>query len=288
MTTVIEPKAKFVNETAEQYHADKLRVSRSQLVDFIKSPWLYFKRHIDRDPEWQQVATEDMEFGTAFHAAALEGKAIEDLIYVIPEDVLNADGHRKGKPWQQWAMLHMDKPNAKGPELARPRAMLESLKASPAAMALLDHPESQKELSIHWEHDGVELRTRLDCLVPGECIVDLKTARSCDLGVIESSLEWDGYFYQAGMYQRAVEVLTGQRLPFRFIFVEKSVPYRTVVVEMDQSWIDDGWEEIEAAIARLNRRAASDDWHDTIGDAVVPMQRNPNHKKYRWYAGDDA
>ena len=288
MSTVTEPRAKFVNETAEQYHADKLRVSRSQLVDFIKSPRLYFKRHIECDVEWQQTATEEMEFGTAFHAAALEGKRIEDLIYVIPEDVLNADGHRKGKPWQQWAMLHMDKPNAKGPELARPRAMLASIAASPAATALLKHPEAQIEKTIHWEHMGVELRTRLDCLILGECIVDLKTARSCDLGAIESSLEWDGYYLQAGMYVAAVEALTGETLPFRFVFVEKSVPYRTVVVEMDREWVEDGRSEIESALVRLQRRADRNDWHDTIGDAVVPMQRNPNHKKYRWYAGDDA
>lgn len=281
MSTATEPRAKFVNETAEQYHADKLRVSRSQLVDFIKSPWLYFKRHVDHDPEWQQTETEDMAYGTAFHAAALEGKAIEDLVYVIPEDVLNADGHRKGKAWQQWAMLHMDKPHAKGPELARPRAMLASLKASPAAMELLGHPESQKELSIHWEHDGVELRTRLDCLVPGECIVDLKTARTCDLNAINNSIERDGYATQAAFYQMAVEAVCGETLGFNLVFVEKVVPYRTVVVSLNQRWIEKSRVKIEAAIRRLQRCAHLDDWRDCIGDKAIEMDE-PNWTNYQW------
>lgn len=280
--------ARLVIQSADEYHADTLRVSRSQLIDFMTSPWLYYRRHLLRDPEWQQKPTEAMDFGVVVHAAVLEGKRLEDLVYVIPDDVLNADGHRKGKAWQQWAMLHEDRPCVKEKDLVQPRAMFQSIMDSPAAMQLLHHPAAQKELTVHWEHDGVELRTRLDCLIPGECIVDLKTARSCDLGAIESSLEWDGYWLQAGCYRAAVEALTGERLPFRFVFVEKSIPYRTVVVEMDTGWIDDGQAEIEAALDRLQRRAESGDWHDTIGDAVIPMQRNPNHKKYRWYVGDDA
>ena len=81
--------------SAAEYHADKTRVSRSHLVDFLQSPWLYFKRYIRRDPKWQKEATDALDFGILFHAAVLEGVPITDMVHLIPESVLNDDGHRK-------------------------------------------------------------------------------------------------------------------------------------------------------------------------------------------------
>lgn len=294
MSTVSEPTARIVDQTAAEYHANKTRVSRSMLVDFIQSPNLYYRRHVLRDPAWQQTPSSAMELGTLVHAAVLEGKRLEDLVHVIPESVLNADGHRKGKDWLAWKSIHDDKPQFKEADLAVPREMLKSVKASSAAMALLNemgHPRTRKcgpvEVSIEWELNGIERRTRLD-RINATCIGDVKTARSCDLQKINNSLEADGYYLQAADYTMAFEALADETLPFKFLFIENCVPYRTAVVVMDPAWINEGRAEIIAATNRLQACAESGNWGDPIGDAEIPMSR-PMWSKYRWQLteGDD-
>lgn len=279
--------ARIVNQTANEYHSNIRRVSRSMLVDFIQSPNLYYRRYVQRDPAWQQASSSAMELGTLVHAAVLEGKRLEDLVHVIPDSVLNADGHRKGKEWLSWKSIHDDKPQFKESDLAVPREMLKSVKASPAAMAVLGeagHPRTRKtgpvEVGIEWEVNGIERRTRLD-RINTTCIVDVKTARSCDLQKINNSLEADGYYIQAADYSMAFEALTGETLPFKFLFIENCVPYRTAVVVIDPKWVDEGKAEVLSALDRLQICAESGDWRDPIGDAEIPMSR-PQWSKYRW------
>lgn len=272
----------FVEMSAAEYHADKTRVSRSHLVDFLQSPWLYFKRYIRRDPKWQKEATDALDFGILFHAAVLEGVPITDMVHLIPESVLNDDGHRKGKPWLMWKALHDDKPCFKEADFDLPRMMESSLQNSTAAMELLEHSQGKNEQTIHWSHSGVELRTRLDRIIQDDCIIDLKTARSCDLERIEASLEYDLYYFQAAFYQMAVESVLNVQLPFRFIFVEKCIPFRTVVVEMDQQWINEGRAEVASALERLQKRADSGDWTDPTGNEIIKVKRRPNRDQFKW------
>ena len=286
--------ARIVSQTANEYHANFRRVSRSMLVDFIKSPTLYYRRHVLRDPSWQQATSSAMELGTLIHAAVLEGKRLEDLVHIIPDSVLNADGHRKGKEWLLWKSIHDDKPQFKESDLATPREMLKSAKASPAAMALLNaagHPRTRPcgpvEVGIEWEINGIERRTRLD-RINTDCIIDVKTARSCDLQKINNSLEADNYFLQAADYSMAFEALTGETLPFKFLFIENVVPFRTVVVVIDPTWVDEGRLEILSALDRLQECAETGNWNDPIGDTEITMSR-PQWSKYRWQLteGDD-
>lgn len=281
----------FVNQTADEYHADTSRVSRSELVTLIKSTWQYFKRHVERAPLYQQKETDSFEFGTLFHAAVLELKPVHTLAHVIPDEVLNVDGHRKGGKWLAWKNCHDDKPCYKPQELLIPEEMLRSVMSSQAAMDLLSG-DGRNEQTIHWQYGSIPCRTRVDRL-KADCIVDLKTARSCDLNSINNSLEYDEYYKQAALYQMAVEAVTGDTLPFHFIFVEKVDPFRTVVVELGDHvvrigreevrtpWIDKGREEIEAAFRLLQKCADSGNWRDPIGDSVIKMDR-PKSADYKW------
>jgi hypothetical protein len=292
MSIATTPAARIVRQSAEAYHGDKRRISRSQLVDYIASPWLYYMRHVERHPDWQQTETDDMRFGTLIHSIALEQRRYEDTVKLIPEHVLSESGDRRGKAYMLWASITEDaksyrKPNEVEGERKQVESMMASLHSSPAAMALLcsvGHPvlcgEDAVEVGIHWEHDGIELRTRLDRLA-ADCIIDLKTARSCDLGCIERTIETAKYHVQAACYQMAVEALTGETLPFKLVFIEKSIPYRTVVVNIDQEWIDAGRREIESALKRLQHAFDSGDWRDPVGDAEITMTR-PNWTKYSW------
>jgi hypothetical protein len=292
MSTATIPIARVVEMSSDEYHADKLRVSRSMKVDFLGSPFTYFMRHIKQDPEWQQEVTPDMQFGTMFHGVALEGKKLSQLIKIIPEHVLNASGERKGGDYKEWESIHPDAKEWSRPKDVEPiqctlDAMLASLVASSAANEKLQAPGhpglkglDPHEVTIHWTHNGIECRTRIDRL-NSDCIIDLKSVRCADLHTINNTLEDAGYYLQAADYQMAVEEFTGEQLPFVFVFVEKAKPHRTVVVPIDQNWIDQGRAELDSGMARLQRCADTGDWHDPIADAPIPMSR-PLWAKYKW------
>lgn len=278
--------ARIVESTAEDYHADLSRVSRSMLVDFIESPWLYYRRYVKRDA-WQKQSTKAMDTGTLFHAAMLEGKSIYDLVHVIPASVLNADGHCKGKAYTDWKACHTDKPCRKAAELDDEISMFVAMSKSEAAQEILGNPAGINEVTIHWDWNGIQRRTRLDRFIPGIGISDIKTSRVNSLDAINNSIEYDGYYLQAADYQMAVEALTGETLPFSFLFQPKSPPFATVTVDVDQDWIDDGRAVIEAALARLQVCGNSSDWRDPVSTQRIRMSR-PNSAKYRWQLTESA
>ena len=284
------PAACFVDQTADEYHADRSRISRSQLCDFMRGSNLFYRKHVLQEPLWQQKSTDAMEFGTVFHAAVLEQKPIEEMVHVIPEVVLNAEGDKRGKAWITWKQAHSDKMCVKERDIFLPRIMWQSVQSSPAAMELLQGP-GRNEQTIHWSFESIACRTRIDRL-RDDCIVDLKTARSCNLNSINNSLESDGYAIQAAFYQMAVEAVTGNRLPFKFIFVEKNIPYRTVVVALGSNeqlgvpWIEQCRDEVVAALQRLQRVADQEAWRDPIGDQCITMNR-PSWANYQWQLRGD-
>ncbi len=288
----IATQAELVREPAEAYHADRRRFSRSQLWDYQQSTYLFFKRHVEHDPDWKFTGTEDTRFGSAFHAITLEGAAFDRVFRVVPEHVLSEKGERRGKPYQLWESITPGADEYIRPKDAEPlrekvRLMTESLEASEPAMALLcapGHPalfgESPIEIGIRWEHLAMDLRTRIDRL-NADCIVDLKTTRNADLGFLERTIETAGYGWQAGFYQQAVEELTGERMPFKFVFVESSQPFRTVTVNIAQEWMDAIRQEIPCVLRRLQKNFESGNWRDPSGATEITMNR-PNWTKWSW------
>ncbi len=195
--------------------------------------------------------------------------------------VLNADGECKGKKYTDWKESHWDKPCMKPAELVEFNSMWLAISKSQAAQEILADPAGLNEVTIHWDWNGIQRRTRLDRYIPGVGISDIKTSRVNSLDAINNSIEYDGYYLQAADYQMAVEALTGDTLPFAFIFQPKSVPFSTVTVDMDQDWIDVGRAVIEAALSRLQACGDNNDWRDPVSSQRIKMSR-PNSAKYRW------
>lgn len=286
------PNATLVREPAESYHADRRCYSRSQLWDYQQSTFMFYMRHVLRLPDWQFVGTDETRFGQAFHAITLEGKAFEDVFRVVPEDVLSDSGDRRGKPYTQWALLTPNadeyiRPKDASPILERVRLMTESLHASEPARTLLTSPghplldgQSPVEIGVRWEYQGMDLRTRIDRLNI-DSIVDLKTIRNAELGFIERTIETSGYAFQAACYQMAVEELTGERMPFKFVFVESQQPYRTVTVNVAQEWIDAARFDVLSVIRRLQRTFETNQWRDPSSESEITMSR-PNWTRYSW------
>ena len=98
MISKLDTTPQLLGLAAEEYHRDHSRVSHSMLEVFRESPRLYYRRFVTR--EYPSERTDAMDFGTAAHAMLLEDRRV---FVPIPRDALNADGHRKGAAWKQFA-----------------------------------------------------------------------------------------------------------------------------------------------------------------------------------------
>lgn len=262
-----------IAESAEAYHS-RLEISRSQIVDFMRSPKLYHRRYVLRDPVYQKKPTAALDFGEFCHEAILIHKDATAGFRVIPDSVLSANGSKAGNKWKEWEAANQGVAHFKMHEVGPWLAMWESLSSCADARRLLldNHEWSYEERSVVWSFNGIDLRCRIDRVIPG-CIADLKTCRSGDINHILAEIEHRKLYIQAAWYSWGWKETSGELLPFVFVFVEKAPPYATVCVRLDSDWISDGMREIEDALIRLQRRSDADDWTDPGSEEVFTLSR---------------
>lgn len=266
--------ATLIEASEEQYHSLP-QVSRSQLSDFMTSPALYYRRHVLKEPLSQLKPTDAMDFGTACHQAILVDRDATKGFVIIPESVLTTDGKKFGKKWDQWKLENSGVHHLKAKEAESWLAMWESLKSSEPASKLLfaDYKGSHEEKTALWNYEGIELRCRLDRVIPGIGIADLKTCAKADLNSVERELVSRKLDIQAAFYRRAWASISAEILPFTFVFLEKVAPYRTVCVSLDDAWLEHAEAKMLAALDRMQKCADVDDWEDPLSATVQTLTR---------------
>lgn len=102
--------------------------------------------------------------------------------------------------------------------------------------------EKQKIFSAYWE--DVNWKCKLDSYVKGKCIVDLKTSanlhnswRVQDLGRV-SFVEYFNYIHQLALYQKIVEIETGEKLPCFITAISKEDEPEIAIIGIDQQSLD--------------------------------------------------
>lgn len=98
---------------------------------------------------------------------------------------------------------------------------------------------------------GCEWKCKLDSYIPGKCIVDLKTSsnlheswRVADYGNV-SFVDYWGYILQLAVYQKIVEINTGEKLPCFIAAVTKEEEPEIAIIGIDQQSLDHALNEIE-------------------------------------------
>lgn len=124
--------------------------------------------------------------------------------------------------------------------------MARAVRRHALASAILS--QGQPEQSLYWtdEATGVTCRGRTDWL-RDNAIVDVKTTNDASPTGFAKACANFGYDQQADWYSTGVEAITGRRLPFLFIAVEKEPPHLVAVYQLDDDALDRG--------ARRNRQA---------------------------------
>lgn len=109
--------------------------------------------------------------------------------------------------------------------------------------------EKQRIMTFYWE--GCEWRMKMDSYLPHQAIVDLKTCadihkawRVRDYGYT-SFIEAYAYDEQLALYQKGVEIVTGEKLPCYISAVTKSDNPEIAVINIDQMSLDSALDRIK-------------------------------------------
>lgn len=234
-----------------------------------------------------------MSFGTLCHTGRLEPMQLALRYAVMPrfeDDSANvtAKGDRPKSPRStgyykdkvaEFEAANRDKDIVSQAEFDRMLGLCQAVQSDPTAAAWFNSP-GDTEVSLAW-HDpdtGLLCKARLDKVVPGERIVDLKT--TVDGGKFEKSIVHYGYHRQAAHYQLGWGVLTGERLPFCFVAVESAEPFCVRAAPLSQEAVDVGRRECEALLAGIAEAGRTGVWpgYDSPSAWVLPS----------WYEAGDA
>ncbi|WP_346007430.1 PD-(D/E)XK nuclease-like domain-containing protein [Janibacter terrae] len=213
------------------YHAgtDEPSLSVSGAKKLLDSP-ARFKWEQDNPPRKKVF-----DFGHAAHAKVL-GVGLE--VVTVPPDLCAKNG-----AWSTAeAKAFVAEAEAAGGVVLKPSeievvdAMALALESNRDAMRLLK--DGTPEQSIYWRDDETKvlLRSRADwvtALGDQPVIVDYKTCSSAN----PDEFRWEagkyGYPQQDDWYREGYEILTGTPHGFVFIAQEKTAPYLSSVVELD-------------------------------------------------------
>lgn len=216
--------------------------SKSDLDLIHKSPSLI---------EWVRNAHSDgseaVERGTTLHCAVLENDEFKSRYVRMPDYDLRSSAGRANAESFAESMASSGRIIQTAKEYDLVLAMRDSIMAHPTARAYLES-NCRNEHSIFWEHEGLRLKCRPDCLpdaeVFGPVITDVK--KIADIDHLQRSIRQFRYYVQAPFYQAGYQALYSELPKFVFIAVgeKRSIGRHPVrVFELPLEWMEKGRDE---------------------------------------------
>jgi hypothetical protein len=296
----IEPgEARLVPWTAEEYFADTLCTSRSQLdILRVRGPQAYANRHAAGDR-----STPAKRLGRLLHMRVLEPQRWASLLApprpylpMGPTRPAHAYGKaKKGTPakiaFDQWkaedeawkaecAELMAEWEGSIGPdsiimtdgEAAKVEGMATAIEGHDFARGILhEFPDGVNEQAIVWRHPGtgVLIRVLADRLVPyadirdRPCwfVPDLKTTNDPSEDAFMRSIVKFGYHRQGALYHDAVQALyPGEIVTFVFVAVRNEPDYEAATYHLGIDELACGRRQYENTLRELVSRKESGNW----------------------------
>lgn len=115
----------------------------------------------------------------------------------------------------------------------------------------MDAMSGEKQVIMTGYLFGCDWKIKIDSYLPGKAIVDLKTASDLhrawkvkDFGYASCAEYW-GYTVQMAVYQKIVEINTGEKLPCYLAFITKEDSPELKLCYIDQTTLDHSLNEVE-------------------------------------------
>lgn len=237
-----ERKAEHRDLTNEQYHADLTHDSNSSLRLFRKSPNRYRHERITKRITRPATTPEQMR-GNASHTALLEPHRLDELVKLIPSEVLSASGAKSGNAWKEWAAANAGLVHLTAEQYDQLHWQVEAVWANPRAKELLE-AVTVREYSIFWTTaEGHQVKVRLDAADEiGGVLTDVKrTGRSED--VFHYCVRDFGYGNQAALYSDGFVAMYGHTPVYQLLIIDDEPPFDCRVRTFPQAAIDLGREQ---------------------------------------------
>ena len=180
-----------------------------------------------------------MAFGTQVHEMLEAGGPDKSLFVEIPTEVLNDDGHKKGKAWTEFAKAHPGAFFFKKGERCSMVEIWENVNKNKIGKHLVE--QERKEVELYWtdEATGIECRAKLDVDsdAPYQCIADWKTTRSIEKRSFKSDCCRMNYAERLAFYRRGMAAKTGLWLPVIAFAIESEGSHRVQPFQFSEDWL---------------------------------------------------
>lgn len=245
MATLIKPGIIDGLPNAEYHGAKEWLGSTSLKTLALKTPAHY------KHESTHQVFKDEFNIGTAAHSLILENDTTNIVVLEHQNYLTKAAKEAKA------AAIADNKQPLLAKEWEQVQAMRDSVMNHAVAGPLFQGHVPER--SFFWEQDGMKFKVRPDALRE-DLIVDLKTTVNADTNEFGKTAFNYGYFISAALYQQGVQRVTGKKLPFVFVNVEKTAPYLVSVTELDEDALDFGHMMIERATRIYKECTKTGNW----------------------------
>ncbi len=189
-------------------------------------------------------------FDAYWEARAL-GRDTAELFVTPPDDVLAADGSRRGKAYTDWAKSQTGMIVTKD-DIELLSIMWDGVEKCEAAVYLL-HETSDCQRSVFWvDKAGHKRKARFDGQT-SSLVYDVKTTSSPWDIVYKSFLDY-GYLWQAGWYSDAAYQIDYEPFRMPFVVVQTVPPYECRVFVMPNEMVDAAREQIASTLDAMRLR----------------------------------
>ena len=246
----------LLSEPSDEYHAKANKfLSSHQLLDFMRCPWMYFKKHNGLIADKDSPA---MLIGRAAHTRILEGRDVYESQFAMGGPINPKTDRPYGsttKKFMEWA-VEQGKPVLSHDQVELVENMASGLSMNNEAVDLVLY--GRAEGVVRTDYCGTPCQIRIDWTHPHRGMVDLKTCE--DLTWFEADARRWRYHNQLAFYQSVLAQVIDQFVPVHIVAVEKKEPFRCGVWRLSENTLASARTENEAAIRRLVQCRNSGDW----------------------------
>ena len=182
----------------------------------------------------------------------------------IPDSVLSAQGHKRGKQWTEWAASHDGEVLYKSSDWTRILSMRRRLRQhGDAHRCLFEGGVAEQTLIGRCAVTGLEVRTRIDFQKPEDGVLlvsDLKTSRDPrPRPWMKQAISGDLHV-QAAMVSGMVAHTTDKDVSFVFVVIGKTGSYRPETFEIEPELMELGIDRYVSLMQRFQECAETGIW----------------------------
>lgn len=232
------------------YH-DRPELSSTQIAAYLRDPILWYHHYIAKD--WPKPeASAEMALGTIIHKACEIGSLDQACrIKHIPPEVLNADGHCKGKAWTDWKSANPADKYLKPGETDNLEIIWQHLQEHWFCRRIIAEAEKEVEHIWHEPYLG-DCRCRFDAVL-NDVLIDWKTTRASSQSEFEREVAYHFYDVRLALYRLAFLNLYGTVPDVHLVAIQTSGGCGVNVYRLTDEWLSDAEARLIVAVDDMRR-----------------------------------